>query len=134
MIRSLAHVCLVVPDLEQAAEQLLRQYGLVMGERLVNTAQGARLAYVDLGNAKLEIIEPHGESPALRRFLARNPLGGLHHFALGVDSIQGARESLSGGGVQLAGSADARDVHGEPIAFVHPRSFLGALVELQQEG
>lgn len=131
MIRSLAHVCLVVPDLERAAELLLTRYGLTMGPPMVNASQGARLAYVDLGNAKLEVIEPFGESPSLRRFLAKNPLGGLHHFALSVDSVANARESLTASGVRFAGGADARNVHRQPIAFIHPRDFLGALVELE---
>ena len=58
MITGLAHVSIVVPDLEAAAKQLSDRYGLVTGPRMVNTEQGVRLAYVELPGAKIELMEP----------------------------------------------------------------------------
>ena len=64
MIRNLSHVSIVVPNLDTAAKRLAETYGLSIGETKVNEQQGVRMAYVDLGNAKIELMEPsRADSP-----------------------------------------------------------------------
>ena len=58
MITGLSHVSIVVPDLEAAARTLAERYGLSVGERMVNEQQGVRLAYVELANGKIELMQP----------------------------------------------------------------------------
>jgi len=58
MVTGLSHVSIAVPDLEAAARQLNDKYGLNVGARMVNAEQGVRLAYVELGAAKIELMEP----------------------------------------------------------------------------
>lgn len=133
MITGLSHVSIVVPDLEAAAARLHRLYGLVPGERQVNEEQGVRLAYVDLGNARIEIMEPLRPDSPLARFLERNPKGGIHHFCLSVDSVAQSAQALTDSGARVLGDGKVqRNVHGERIAFIHPNDFLGALVELEE--
>ena len=134
MITGLSHVSLVVPDLAAAAELLESVYGLTTGEPQVNEAQGVRLAYVELPNARIELMEPLGPDSPIAKFLERNPKGGIHHFCLGVDSVDAASRALGAQGVRVLGDGKAQhNVHGERIAFVHPKDFLGALVELEEE-
>ena len=133
MITGLSHVSIVVPSLDAAAKRLAEVYGLQIGEISVNEQQGVRMAYVDLGNAKIELMEPSREDSPVAKFLVRNPRGGIHHFCVGVDSVDAARTELSGKGAQVLGDGSPQyNVHGERIAFVHPRDFLGALVELEE--
>ncbi len=133
MITGLSHVSIVVPSLEAAAKRLDEVYGLTLGEVKVNEQQGVRLAYVELGNARIELMEPARPDSPVSKFLERNPGGGIHHFCLAVDSVDEMARQLAQKDVRLLGDGrPQKNVHGERITFVHPRDFLGALVELEE--
>ena len=128
-----SHVSIVVPDIEAAAKTLRERYGLVAGERVINEQQGVRLAYVDLGGAKIELMEPSRPDSPVSKFLERNPKGGIHHFSLRVNDLDAAAKALDAKGVRvLGGGKPQHNVAGERIAFIHPADFLGALVELEE--
>ena len=130
---NLSHVSIVVPDLDAAAAKIEGTWGLSIGEIKVNEQQGVRLAYVDLGNAKIELMEPSRPDSPVAKFLEKNPRGGIHHFCLAVDSVDATARALTANGVQVLGDGKPQvNVHGERIAFVHPKDFLGALVELEE--
>lgn len=133
MITGFSHVSIVVPSLDAAARRLGEVYGLALGEVKVNEQQGVRLAYVELGNAKIELMEPSRPDSPVAKFLERNPHGGIHHFCLAVDSVENTGGSIAARGARVLGDGTPqRNVHGERIAFVHPKDFLGALVELEE--
>lgn len=132
-ITGLSHISVVVPDLDAAIARLQATWGLVAGEIRVNEEQGVRMTYIDLGNAKVELMAPSRPDSPVAKFLERNPKGGLHHLCLGVGSVDQAAQSLVAAGAQVLGSGKPQfNVHGERIAFVHPKDFLGALVELEE--
>ena len=133
MITGLSHVSMVVPDLAQAMERLQQVYGITAGEPMTNAQQGVRLAYVELGQSRIELIQPEPSNAALMRFLDKHPQGGLHHVALHVDSMAATRSQLSQHGVMPISAPEAQNVHGESIAFIHPKDFLGALLELEEK-
>jgi methylmalonyl-CoA/ethylmalonyl-CoA epimerase len=133
MSYALNHVSIVVPDIEAAARTLGDKYGLVVGERRLNEQQGVRLAYVDLQGAKIELMEPSRPDSPVAKFLERNPRGGIHHFCLGVESVEATARELAGKGVRVLGDGKPQhNVSGDRIAFIHPQDFLGALVELEE--
>lgn len=133
MITGFSHVSLVVPSLSAAVARLQDVYGLVAGTPEVNEQQGVRLAYVHVGHAKIELMEPTRPDSPIAKFLERNPGGGIHHFCLESDDVAAASGALAGKGVRVLGDGRPQlNVHGERIAFVHPRDFLGALVELEE--
>lgn len=133
MITGLSHVSLAVPSLEAAAKRLKQVYGLEIGKIEVNEQQGVRMAYVELGNARIELMEPSRADSPIAKFLERNPGGGIHHFCLNVDDVPGTSAGIAQKGARVLGDGkDTRNVHGERIAFVHPKDFLGALVELEE--
>ncbi len=135
MITGLSHVSIVVPSLEAAARELADKYGLKIGAIKVNAEQGVRLAYVELGNAKIELMEPSRADSPVAKFLERNPRGGIHHFCLNVDNVDATAVDIKGKGVRVLGDGKPQlNVHGERITFVHPKDFLGALVELEEHG
>ena len=133
MITGLSHVSIVVPSLEAAAQRLKDIYGLTLGETRVNEQQGVRLAYVELGNARIEFMEPARPDSSISKFLEHHPAGGIHHFCLNVDEVMTIAAAIAGKGVRVLGDGgETRNVHGERIAFVHPKDFFGALVELEE--
>jgi methylmalonyl-CoA/ethylmalonyl-CoA epimerase len=133
MITGLSHVSIVVPDIEAAARQLHEKYGLEVGPRMLNAEQGVRLAYVELGAAKIELMEPSRPDSPVAKFLERNPKGGIHHFCLGVDDVEKSVHGFAKNSVRVLGEGKPQhNVAGERIAFIHPGDFLGALVELEE--
>jgi methylmalonyl-CoA/ethylmalonyl-CoA epimerase len=133
MITGLSHVSIAVPSLEAAAKRLKELYGLEVGAAKVNEQQGVRLAYVELPNARIELMEPSRPDSPISKFLERNPNGGIHHFCLNVDDVAAAGAELGKKGARVLGDGSPqKNVHGERIAFVHPKDFLGVLVELEE--
>ena len=133
MITGLSHVSIAVPSLEAAAKRLKEVYGLQVGAAMVNEEQGVRLAYVELRNARIELMEPSRPDSPISKFLERNPAGGIHHFCVNVDDVDATGAGLARSGVRVLGEGrKGRNVHGERIAFVHPKDFLGALLELEE--
>ncbi len=134
MITGLSHVSIAVPSLEAAAQRLKDIYGLTVGVTRVNEQQGIRLAYVELGNARIELMESARPDSSISKFLEQHPAGGIHHFCLNVDEVMTTAAAIAGKGVRVLGDGgETRNVHGERIAFVHPKDFFGALVELEEQ-
>ena len=134
MITGLSHVSIAVPSLDAAVKRLKEIYGLDASDVKVNEDQGVRLAYVELPNARIELMEPARPDSPLSKFLEKHPAGGIHHFCVNVDDVAATRAGLARMGVRVLGEGrDSRNVHGERIAFVHPKEFFGALVELEEK-
>jgi methylmalonyl-CoA/ethylmalonyl-CoA epimerase len=133
MFTGLSHVSIVVPDLDAAARRLRETYGLTVGETRTNAEQGVHLAYVELANARIELMAPSRPDSPVAKFLERNPKGGIHHLSLAVEGMDAAAAALREQGVRILGDGRPQySVAGERIAFVHPADFLGALVELEE--
>ncbi len=89
--------------------------------------------FVELPNSKIELLEPLGEGSPITAFLERNPGGGIHHVCYEVDDILAARDRLVAQGARILGSGEPKiGAHGKPVLFLHPKDFLGTLVELEQ--
>lgn len=134
MIKGFSHVSIVVPDLDAAIARVAKLFDLSAGQPMRNEAQGVRIAYVELGNARIELMEPSRPDSPVAKFLERNPNGGVHHFCLNVDDVARTAAGLTGNGARVLGDGrEQHNVHGQRIAFVHPSDFLGALVELEEQ-
>lgn len=131
-ITGLSHVAIAVPDLAAAVEALEQRLGLAAGPEYVNEAQGVRLRYIDLSNARIELIAPLSDASPIAKFLDRNPAGGLHHVALNTPDVAAAIAAATAAGARQAGKA-SRNVHGDAIAFLAPKELAGALVELEEK-
>jgi methylmalonyl-CoA/ethylmalonyl-CoA epimerase len=88
---------------------------------------------VGLPNAKIELLHPLGADSPIASFLDRNPSGGIHHVCYEVDDILAARDRLKAQGARVLGDGEPKTgAHGKPVLFLHPKDFLGTLVELEQ--
>ncbi|MCK5168142.1 MAG: VOC family protein, partial [Rhodospirillaceae bacterium] len=85
MIKGLNHIAIAVPDLAAAASQYRERLGAVVSEPTEQPEHGVSVVFVELGNSKIELLEPLGENSPIAKFLERNPQGGIHHICLEVD-------------------------------------------------
>jgi methylmalonyl-CoA/ethylmalonyl-CoA epimerase len=102
----------------------------VEGEEEVS-AQGVRVAFLPVGDGRLELLEPMTpDSPIARHLEKRGP--GLHHISLRVEDIRQSMADLRERGFELLSQEPQPGAHGCLVAFVHPRSTGGVLLELSQ--
>ena len=88
---------------------------------------------MNLPNTKIELLESLGENSPVAAFLERNPAGGIHHICYEVPDILAARDRLVAAGARVLGDGEPKiGAHGKPVLFLHPKDFLGSLVELEQ--
>src|SRR5262249_57961947 len=121
MFTGLSHVSIVVPDLDAAARRLRETYGLTVGETRTNAEQGVHLAYVELGNARIELMAPSRPDSPVAKFLERNPKGGIHHLSLNVDVMEATAGALRQQGVRILGDGQPQyNVAGRGSACAHP--------------
>jgi methylmalonyl-CoA/ethylmalonyl-CoA epimerase len=130
----LNHVGVATPSIEDS----LRFYREMLGvtattEKRALPEQGVSVAFVQLANTEIELIEPYSETSTLTAFLAKNPRGGQHHLCFEVDDILAARDDLQGRGLTVLGSGQPRmGAHGTPVLFFHPRTTDGLLIEIME--
>ena len=133
MIGRLNHVAVAVRDLTSATRVYRDALGANVSEPLAQPEHGVTVVFVTLTNTKVELLEPLGDASPIAAFLGRNPDGGVHHVCYEVDDIRKARDRLVAAGARVLGSGEPRiGAHGKPVLFLHPKDFLGTLVELEQ--
>ncbi|HEY0328749.1 MAG TPA: methylmalonyl-CoA epimerase [Rhodopseudomonas sp.] len=133
MIGKLNHVAIAVPDLEAAAKTYRETLGAKVSAPQPIPAHGVTVVFVELANTKVELLHPLGDKSTIQGFLDKNPSGGIHHICYEVKDILAAREQLKAAGARVLGDGEPKiGAHGNPVLFLHPKDFFGALVELEQ--
>lgn len=133
MIGRLNHVAIAVRDLAAATRTYRETLGADVTAPVAEPDHGVTVVFVNLPNTKVEFLEPLGDSSPIRAFLERNPDGGIHHICYEVDDILAARDRLVAEGARVLGGGQPKTgAHGKPVLFLHPKDFLGTLVELEQ--
>jgi methylmalonyl-CoA/ethylmalonyl-CoA epimerase len=133
MLGRLNHVAIAVPDLAAASAVYRDTLGAVVTEPQALPEHGVTVVFIDTGNTKVELLEPLGENSPIAAFLAKNPAGGMHHICYEVDDIIAARDRLKSAGARVLGDGNPRiGAHGKPVLFLHPKDFVGTLVELEE--
>lgn len=126
---SLAHLAFIVRDLDAQAAVPVSALGLAVRNRTTVPGEDVAVSFIPVGPADLELIQPRSGGGPLARLLD-NRGEGIHHLALRVPDLEAAMARASGAGLRLAGSAPRPGAHGTRIAFVHPSSLHGLLLEL----
>lgn len=133
MLGKLNHVAIAVPDLVVASAVYRETLGATVTTPQMLPEHGVTVVFIELGNTKVELLEPLGESSPIAAFLAKNPAGGLHHVCYEVDDLLAVRDRLKASGTRVLGNGEPRiGAHGKPVLFLHPKDFQGTLVELEQ--
>lgn len=129
--QDLDHVSIAVPDLDAATAMYRERFGCTVTDPIVIAAQGIRMAYVQLGNAKIELMEPLDETSPVAAFIARNPAGGIHHLCLTTENADDAATAATEAGVRVLGKPGPGH-HGRQLFFIHPKDSLGTLIEIEE--
>lgn len=133
MIGRLNHVAIVVPDLPAASATYADTLGAKVSAPVDLPAHGVTTVFVELPNTKIELLHPLGADSPIGKFLANNPSGGIHHVCYEVDDILAARDRLKAQGMRVLGDGEPKiGAHDKPVLFLHPKDFMGTLVELEQ--
>ena len=125
------HVGIAVRDAEQAIQLYTGTLGLTAGHSETIQEQGVRVTSVPLGESQLEFLEPLDDVGPVGRFLAKRGEG-IHHICIQVEDIREAMVRLAESGAHLLSEEPTLGAGGSLVAFVHPRSASGVLLELSQ--
>jgi methylmalonyl-CoA/ethylmalonyl-CoA epimerase len=133
MSARLHHANIAAPDGAALARKFESLLGMSVMKETVVAEQGVKVLLLSAGEARVEVTEPLGPETPVGKFLAkRGP--GLHHLAFAVPDIAAALARLKAGGARLIDEKPRIGAEGHRIAFVHPETFGGVLVELVEEG
>ena len=122
------HVATVVSDIDAAVRFHTDVLGLPLEQIADVPSQEVRIAFLTAGDSKIELVSPTNSTSGVARFLASKGEG-FHHLCLEVADIDAELQRLASTGIQLINAAAVEGVEG-PVAFLHPKSCHGILVEL----
>ena len=122
------HVGVAVKDIEAAMAFFKNVFDVSDAEIVLMEDQGVRATLIEIGQTRLELLEPTSPEAGVGRFIERRGEG-LHHLAFNVTDIGGKLQTLQTLGVDLIDQSPREGLSGT-IAFVHPRSVFGILTEL----
>ena len=122
------HVGVAVNDIEAALAFFKKVFDVPDAKIELMEDQGVRATLIEVGQTRLELLEPTGPESGVGRFIERRGEG-LHHLAFNVTDISGKLKTLQALGVDLIDQTPREGLAGT-IAFVHPRSIFGILTEL----
>jgi methylmalonyl-CoA/ethylmalonyl-CoA epimerase len=131
MIEKIHHLGLAVNSIEEALKGYLALGLQVQGSEVV-AEQGVKATFLGVGETHLELLEPTSESSPVAKFLASRGEG-MHHICLSVSDIEASLAKLKQEGMRLIDEKPRIGAGGARIAFVHPASMHGVLVELHEE-
>ena len=126
------HVGVAVKDIKAALDFFKKVFDVPDADVVLMEDQGVRACLIEVGQTRLELLEPTGPESGVGRFIERRGEG-LHHLALNVTDISGKVQTLQTLGVDLIDQAPREGLSGT-IAFVHPSSVFGVLTELVENG
>jgi methylmalonyl-CoA epimerase len=129
----LDHVGIAVSNLDDALRFYRDALGLEIDAPEEVVSQRVRAHFVPVGEAALELLEATAEDSPIAKYVGRRGPG-LHHITLRVEDIRGALNQLRARGVRLIDEQPREGAHGSLVAFIHPSSAHGVLVELTQQG
>ena len=130
-IKRIAHLGVAIKDLD--APKKLYGENLQLenkGEEVVAT-QKVQVSFFQVGESSIELLLPTAPDSPVAKFL-ENKGEGFHHLALEVEDIDAAVAELKAGGVRLIDETPREGAHGTRVAFIHPKSTFGLLLELVQ--
>jgi methylmalonyl-CoA/ethylmalonyl-CoA epimerase len=126
-ITQINHLGIAVKDLEAAAK-IYQAMGLAVKKIVDVPEQKVRVAFIPVGEATIELVQPTSEDSPVAGYLAKRGEG-MHHLALQVEDVSAALTELAAQGMQLIDKTPRHGAEGQ-IAFVHPKSTGRVLIEL----
>jgi methylmalonyl-CoA/ethylmalonyl-CoA epimerase len=131
MVRRIDHIAIAVHDIDEAAKFYRDILKLDLSGVEVVTEQKTKVGFFKIGESNIELVQPTSDDSPLVKFLeTRGP--GIHHICLEVDDIQSEVEELKKRGARMIDEKPRPGAHNTQVAFMHPKSSGGVLIELNQ--
>lgn len=133
MLQKINHIGIAVQSLDATLPFYREALGMVFkGEEEV-AEQMVKVAMLQVGESKIELLEPTDPASPIAKFLEKNGPG-IHHIAYEVEDLEAAIAHMLAQGARMIDTLPRNGAHGTRIAFVHPKSSNGVLTELCQSG
>jgi len=129
-ITKINHVAIAIPDVDSALVFWQDALGLKVDHIEDVPSQKSTVVFLPVGESEVELVKPTSDDTGVAKFLAEKG-GGMHHLCFEVDDINGMLIDLKAKGVRLINET-ALELPGRKMAFVHPKSTGGVLVELYE--
>jgi methylmalonyl-CoA/ethylmalonyl-CoA epimerase len=129
-IKKINHVAIVVEEIDAALSFWRDQLGLTLDHMEEVPSQASKVAFLPVGEGEVELVEPTDPDSGLAKFLEKRGEG-IHHLCIEVDDIHAMMSNLKERGVRLI-NEEPLDLPGRKMAFIHPKSANGVLVELYE--
>lgn len=125
------HIAVVVDDMNAALNFWQNALGLPLGGTETNEHEAVDIAFLPVGESRIELLKPTTEDSGIAKYLAKRGAG-MHHLCLAVADIEAAMKQIAAQGVQLINETPRQREDGTRYAFVHPKSTGGVMVELYE--
>jgi methylmalonyl-CoA epimerase len=132
MVVKIDHIAIAVQNLDEAIKVYKEALGLELAGEEEVPEQGVRVAFLPIGDTRLELLEPLSSESPVAKFLEKRGEG-IHHICLEVEDLEKTLAELANKGVKLIDEKPRLGAHGRKMAFVHPKSLHGVLLELYQK-
>ena len=129
ILKKVDHIGIAVKNLDETIPYYTETLGLTLLKVEEVASESVRVAFVDAGNVKLELLEPMSEQSAIYSFIEKKGEG-IHHIAFEVDGIEERMEELRTKGIRILSEKPKVGAGGAQVAFLHPKSSFGVLYEL----
>jgi methylmalonyl-CoA/ethylmalonyl-CoA epimerase len=126
----LDHIGIAVRSLDAA--KIYQDLGLTIEHTETVETQKVKTAFLSVGDANLELLEPTSPDSAIAKFIEKRGEG-IHHICLRVDDLEAHLERLKAAGYRLINEAPVPGAHGCRVAFLHPAAGNGVLIELSEK-
>ena len=132
LLTEIDHVAIAVNDLEAAIAWYAEVFGATVDHREVVESDGVEEALLKVADSYVQLLTPTTETSPVAKYLA-NKGEGLHHIGYRVDDCAAALESVKASGGRVIDEAPRPGSRGTTVAFIHPKTSFGTLIELVQE-
>jgi methylmalonyl-CoA/ethylmalonyl-CoA epimerase len=130
-VKKIHHIAVLVEDIDESLNFWQDALGILPTQVSDFPEESARIAFLPLGEAELELVQPTTSDTGLSRFLEKRGEG-MHHLCVEVDDLVSLLGKLKSKGIQLINEEPRAGEDGRLYAFVHPKSTHGVLLELYQ--
>ncbi|PAQ16323.1 methylmalonyl-CoA epimerase [Bacillaceae bacterium SAOS 7] len=128
-MQNINHIGIAVRSLDETVPFYTEQLGLPLQKIEEVDSEKVRVAFIDAGNVKLELLEPTNEDSPIAKFIEKRGQG-IHHVAFGVIEIEDRIREIKERGIQMIHDTSKPGAGGAQVAFMHPKSTHGVLFEL----
>jgi methylmalonyl-CoA/ethylmalonyl-CoA epimerase len=129
MLNKINHVAVAVNNLEEATKFYEEVLGLTLSGVEVVTSQKTKVGFFKIGESNIELVQPAAPDSPLTKYL-ENKGQGIHHLCFEVDDVEAEVKAFIEKGATLIDQTPRPGAHNTKVAFVHPKSSNGVLIEL----